>query len=180
MFGGEGDAGAYTETWTWDGTDWTLLSPATAPTTRHFASMAYDAERGVTVLFGGSLPGVRLNDTWTWDGTSWTRQASAAPTASGFTYMTYDATTKEVIAYVYFGLDPYPPAEYTIAWDGTRWTDRTNASDPSPRADAAIAFDSASGKVVLYGGTFDQPQPFGETWLWDGSTWSLWRQPAGA
>jgi hypothetical protein len=180
MFGGEGDPTTYTETWTWNGTDWNLLSPITSPTTRHFASMAYDAERGQTVLFGGSMPGVRLNDTWIWDGTNWTRDPSPAPGASGFTYMTYDTAVKEVVAYVYFGLDPYPPAEYTISWDGTRWTDRSNASDPSPRSDAAIAYNEAGGQVVLYGGRFDQPQPFAETWLWDGSTWSLSREAAGA
>lgn len=179
MFGGEGES-TYTETWTWDGTDWNLLNPSASPTTRHFTSMAYDAERGQTVLFGGSMPGVRLNDTWIWDGSNWTRQTSSPPRASGFTNLTYDAAAKEVVAYVYFGLDPYSPAEYTITWDGTRWTDRTSASDPSPRANTAIAYNDADGHVVLYGGVFDQPQPFGETWVWDGSTWSLWSQPAGA
>ena len=180
MFGGEGDTATYTETWTWDGTDWNLLSPTTSPTTRHFASMAYDAERGQTVLFGGSMPGVRLNDTWTWDGTNWARQVIAPPTASGWSYMTYDSAAKEVVAFVYFGLDNHQPAGYTIAWDGTRWTDRTNPSEPSPRADVGIAYDAQTDQVVLYGGTFDQPQPFAETWVWDGSTWSLWRPAAGA
>lgn len=180
MYGGEGATGGFTETWTWDGSDWTLQNPATSPRTRHFASMAYDPLRGNTVLFGGSMPGIRLNDTWTWDGTTWTEQTGVAPAASGWSYMTYSSTAKQMVAFVYFGLDNHEPAGYTITWDGTRWTDRTDATQPSPRADVGIAYDEATGQVVLYGGTFDQPQPFSDTWIWDGSRWSLWSPTAGA
>ncbi len=180
MYGGEGATRGFTDTWTWDGADWTLQNPATSPPMRHFASMAYDPANGNTVLFGGSMPGVRLNDTWTWDGTTWTKQTADPPAASGWSYMTYDPAVKQIVAFVYFGLDNHEPAGYTITWDGSRWTDRTNASQPSPRADVGIAYDQVTRQVVLYGGTFDQPQPFAETWVWDGSTWSLWSPAAGA
>ena len=179
LFGGEGQTATYTDTWTWDGQDWTLLHPATSPTTRHLASMAYDAGRANIVLFGGSTPGVRLNDTWTWDGATWTRRTATTP-ASGWSYLTYDARSKEVVAYVYYGLDNHPAAEYTMGWDGTKWTNRSTSHDPSPRAQIALAFDEATGQVLLYGGVFDQPQPFDETWVWDGKTWSLWEAAAGA
>ena len=180
MFGGVGATTGFTDTWTWDGADWTLQSPATSPRTRHFASMAYDPLHGNTVLFGGSMPGVRLNDTWTWDGTTWTEQTGVPSKASGWSYLTYDSAAKQIVAFVYFGLDNYEPAGYTITWDGTRWTDRTDASQPSPRADVGIAYDEATGQVVVYGGTFDQPQPYSDTWIWDGSKWSLWSRTAGA
>src|SRR5207237_10658342 len=71
-------------------------------------------------------------------------------------------------------------AEYTITWNGSRWTNRSTSGDPSPRADGSIAFNERTGQVVLYGGTFDQPQPFAETWVWDGASWSLWRAAEGA
>jgi hypothetical protein len=41
--------------------------------------MAYDVERGVTVLFGGDpeeADGRLLGDTWEWDGSRWTRRAT--------------------------------------------------------------------------------------------------------
>ena len=42
--------------------------------------MAYDAARGVTVLFGGDpeeADGRLLGDTWEWDGSRWTRRDAA-------------------------------------------------------------------------------------------------------
>ena len=172
MFGGEGET-SYTATWTWNGADWTLMDPATVPPARHFAGMAYDAARGVTVLFGGSLGGARLNDTWTWDGANWTRQTGPAPTASGWASLVYDAAIQRLVAYVYYALDNHPVAEYTITWDGTKWIDRTTPDDPSPRAETRMAYDPVSRQVILYG-------PTSETWVWDGSKWSLWEQAGGA
>jgi hypothetical protein len=57
------------DTWTWDGTDWTEVTPAVSPSARSWAAMA-GTEDGV-VLFGGQ--GLR-GDTWVWDGTSWTQR----------------------------------------------------------------------------------------------------------
>jgi hypothetical protein len=174
MFGGEGEGTTtYNATWTWDGTDWTLQDPPTSPPGRHFATMAFDAARGDTVLFGGSMAGARFNDTWTWDGANWSEATTPAPQARGWSTLAYDAATREVVAYVYFGLDNNPVAEYTITWDGTRWTDRTSSSDPSPRAETRMAYDPETQQVVLYG-----PQP--ETWTWDGQNWSLWAMPGAA
>jgi galactose oxidase-like protein len=181
MFGGEGEGTTtYNATWTWDGTDWTLQKPATSPPGRHFATMAYDAARGDTVLFGGSMAGARFNDTWTWDGSNWTEQSGHAPTARGWSTLAYDAATRQVVAYVYFGLDNNPVVEYTITWDGTGWTDRTSPGDPSPRAETRMAYDPETQQVVLFGGSYVSPSPFSETWTWDGQKWSLWDMAGAA
>jgi hypothetical protein len=63
-------AGAQTAGWTW------TEQPATGPPARSRASMAYDAARDVTVLFGGidcGSPFSDCGDTWTWDGTQWSQ-----------------------------------------------------------------------------------------------------------
>jgi hypothetical protein len=169
MYGGLGQTETYDATWIWDGTDWTLKDPPSSPGARHFFSMAYDEAAGVTVLFGGTLPGRRLNDTWTWDGVTWTKQQAPPPVASGWSFLAYDAATKEVVAYVYFGLDNHPMAEFTITWDGTKWTDRTSTRDPSPRVGIALAFDPDTNQVVMFG-----PANAPETWIWDGATWSVY------
>src|SRR5580658_10471371 len=48
---------------------WRQLSPATSPSPRRGATMAYDSAQGQVVLFGGigSSSGFQ-NDTWTWNG----------------------------------------------------------------------------------------------------------------
>lgn len=44
---------------------------------------------------------------------------------------------------------------------------------PSPRSDAAMAFDTSAGKLVLFGGhAGNSPQTFGDTWTWNGTRWT--------
>ena len=71
MFGG-GDSTS-TETWTYDGRDWTKHT-APGPVARWSPAMAYDVKRERVVLFGGNRNGRPfgpLADTWEWDGTRW-------------------------------------------------------------------------------------------------------------
>src|SRR2546425_3045504 len=67
---------AYGDTWTWDGTNWTLRSTADAPPARGSGGMAYDAANRRGVLFGG-LDDTPFGedyfcDTWGLDGSDWT------------------------------------------------------------------------------------------------------------
>ncbi|MBI5528052.1 MAG: hypothetical protein HY897_17100 [Deltaproteobacteria bacterium] len=69
----------------------------------------------------------------------------------------------------------------TWEWDGAvgTWTDRTPAgTKPSARNYHALAYDSARGRVVLFGG--DDGSRRQDTWEWDGSA-GMWidRTPAG-
>jgi hypothetical protein len=60
------------ETWTWNGTSWTLRSPATSPSPRFSHTMAFDAARRVTVLFGGTAGLFEaFDDTWVLGGGAW-------------------------------------------------------------------------------------------------------------
>ena len=52
LFGGY-DGGFLDDTWTWNGSTWTQMTPATSPPARDSASMAYDPGTGQLVLFGG-------------------------------------------------------------------------------------------------------------------------------
>ena len=52
------------DTWEWDGTTWTQLSPTTTPPKRYDCNMVYDGARGVVVMFGGYDEGVPFGDTW--------------------------------------------------------------------------------------------------------------------
>lgn len=94
LFGGHQDgASPYcADTWTFDGTAWTLRS-SSGPAAREGAGLAYDAARNVLVLFGGYAAAGLKQDTWKgqWSGNalSWTQEPGAGPTARCYHGMVY-------------------------------------------------------------------------------------------
>lgn len=52
------------------------------------------------------------------------------------------------------------------------WTQQTVQVFPAPRANTALAYDSAHGQVVLFGGFSASGTYLGDTWVWNGSAWS--------
>jgi hypothetical protein len=81
-----------------------LLAPAPAraqpvqwnqlyPSLRYSHAMAYDAARGVTVLFGGAYSNSSgaNGETWEWNGTAWTWRAVSGPAPRDGHAVVYDA-----------------------------------------------------------------------------------------
>jgi len=68
VFGGFGVSVGFdvNDTWSWDGTNWTQLQTASAPSAREGVSMAYDPIHHHLVLFGGEEGNILRvqNDTW--------------------------------------------------------------------------------------------------------------------
>jgi hypothetical protein len=82
LFGGEQDANHFlNDTWAWDGTSWTELSPLHQPPARFHPAMATLGDTVVLFGGGGSIPSGQplLGDTWTFDGTDWTEAATMGP-----------------------------------------------------------------------------------------------------
>ena len=153
LFGGHQYDGAHiwlNDTWEWDGVDWVQRTPATTPPGRAHAAMAYDAARGVTVLFGGWAG--FYGDTWEWDGTDWAQRSPAtAPTARLFPRMVYDAERE--VCVLFGGYDyTYNYQNDTWEWDGTNWVQRTPAASPTGRDSHQMAYDAARGLTFLFGG----------------------------
>ncbi len=187
LFGGNGTTGGtpkFDETWEWDGIDWTQRSPAAAPSARD-TTMAYDSARGVTVLYGG-YDGALKGDTWEWDGTSWTLRTPTDPEGDGDPLPTqapslaYDSARGVTVL---FGGSIVPPGSgkvysgETWEWNGTSWrhavpTDPEGDGNPSPRW-GEIAYDTARGTVVLFGGSGNSGVK-NDTWEWNGTSWALW------
>lgn len=59
----------------------------------------------------------------------------------------------------------------TYLWNGSTWTNPTNGG-PQGRRGHAMAFDALRGNVIMFGGT-TSAQVLGETWSWDGASWTL-------
>ena len=94
LFGGQGTNSQFNDTWTFNGTTWAKLSPATSPSVRSSAVMAYDTAGSRWVLFGGENEYNYLPETWTFDGTTWTQLAvanGAGPSGRIGAQMAYDS-----------------------------------------------------------------------------------------
>ena len=132
-FGGFSRAGDLNDTWEYNGTDWTLVTTAAAPTGRVGMAMAYhgNAVSGRVLLFGGSAGGELANDTWTYDGTNWTLQAPAhSPPVRWVAFLSYDANRDRSV--LYGGEDAGGLRNDLWEWDGSDWTEGGSAPPAAP------------------------------------------------
>ena len=159
LFGGSW-SGLSDTTWRYDGTRWRSLTPAP----RHRHAIAYDAERGRTVLFGGNIYTGATQETWVHDGTGWVElEPSSAPSARTQHAMAYDARRDRVVL---FGGNT--GGNETWEFDGTEWARISTPVAPWSRYNHAMAYDAARGRIVLFGGS----NGVSDTWEYDGSTWT--------
>ncbi|MDQ1364901.1 MAG: large repetitive protein [Acidimicrobiaceae bacterium] len=176
LFGGIGSDGNVTSaTWAWDGTTWAALAPSSVPPPRYSASIASDAASGTDVLFGGISGGSSLGDTWSWDGNNWVPNTPAtSPAARSGAAMTFDAARGAVV--LFGGATGSDNRSDTWTWDGANWSQQHPAASPPARNDAALGFDPASQSAILFGGSSGSgtngTSALGDTWVWNGSTWS--------
>jgi hypothetical protein len=175
LFGGLASS-SVSETWVWDGTNWTRKSPVNVPPARYLAAMAYDVERRQVVLFGGlGQSGGSLSDTWAWDGTNWTQKlpANSPPPRDGHV-MAYDALHRQVV--LFGGYGESGPMSDTWVWDGTGWTQKLAATSPPARSQPMMAYDLTLQQTVLFGGVY-YGHFLSDTWIWDGANWTQ-KQPS--
>jgi hypothetical protein len=156
LFGGFQDQpmGPLNDTWEWDGAAWVLRAPALNPPVRGLHAMAYDSDRGRTVLFGGSGLAGLLADTWEWDGTSWILLTPPSSPAARYAHsMTYDPVRRRTI--LLGGLGPFQLPGECWEWDGETWTFRALPAGPQPQFSAPLAFDPARVRAILYTSLFE-------------------------
>ncbi|MGH7298120.1 MAG: Kelch repeat-containing protein [Polyangiaceae bacterium] len=108
-----------------------------------------------------------LPSTWAWDGTSWTEQDVVSPQPARDNASMSRLNDSSVL----FGGRAAPPANGLLAdtwvWSGG-WAQQS-ASGPSPRERAAMA--TLGYTVVLFGGR-DAHGVEGDTWTWNGASWT--------
>jgi hypothetical protein len=144
------------------------------------------------VMFGGTRMGwtgappanAFYGDTWEWDGINWYQRtpSGSAPSLRHEHALAYDPVAR--VTYLFGGFDSDGnPLGDLWSWDGSRWTPLLTASSPAHRGDCGLAFDSARGKLVLFGGlnadwaTYVQ-NPSGTPFLRD--TWEYTPGAAGS
>ncbi|MFN5946387.1 MAG: right-handed parallel beta-helix repeat-containing protein, partial [Phycisphaerae bacterium] len=148
---------------------WAERAPSASPSARRNHAMAFDAARGVTVLFGGFGDIGLVADTWEWNGTDWTQRPVSGPSARSVSAMVYDSNRGVTV--LFGGATTQGTNGETWEWNGTSWTLRATTG-PSPRQFHAMAFDSSRGVTVLFGGVGSSIAFNSETWEWNGNTWT--------
>jgi hypothetical protein len=179
LFGGYGRPNEFFyDTWAWDGRAWRQLSATTPP--GFFANtdaMAYDLPQHRTVFF--AFPGGQPSQQamWLFDGMTWTReQLPPDELPLDGQGMVYDEALGRVVE---FGgndgaLAPTGRSVRSDMWalDGYSWYPVRTSPTPPPRAYMSMVYDTDRHEVVVFGGMDGADRSLGDTWTWDGSTWT--------
>ncbi|MBI1737785.1 MAG: hypothetical protein HYR58_00880 [Acidobacteria bacterium] len=101
QFGGSfpGGSSLSAGTWAWDGTNWTLKTPATSPPPLGSEGLAADSIRSQLILFGGANGHVYPVDTWAWDGNNWTLLPLSIHPPAGAGGMAYDSARGQIVLF---------------------------------------------------------------------------------
>jgi hypothetical protein len=180
-----------------DGTDLGCTYTCSAsPPDRNVFGIAYDAASGRIIVFGGDGG----NDTWAWDGSSWSQIAAGtdhgcttscplSPPDNIGAQMAYDPATKQIVLFGGGAADyDYNLNDtWTLSYHGGSsyaWSQVADSTDkgctmwctdsPPDRNVPAMAYDTATQQLVLFGGELTAGDANGQndTWVWTGSTWS--------
>jgi hypothetical protein len=148
---------------------WAHLTPPASPPAGFRDPMAYDAATKQLVLYD------EVNgETWIWNGTTWTPvplPPSATPPTRRQAVMAYDGRTQQLILFGGITRQDQTPLGDTWNWTGTGWVQLSPAHSPPPTYQAAMAFDGATGQLVMFGGV-NPSVVSADTWIWNGSDWS--------
>jgi hypothetical protein len=152
------------DTWEWDGVGWTQVdSGASRGGT---GAMVYDPIGQRCLYFGGYFN----TELWSWNGEEWTLLSNSPVPQRVYPAMAFDVIRNRLV--VHGGYDS-GSILYQDTWE---WNPQTGAWTETPTSPIGplyahrMVFDEARGQCVLHGGYYGANQ--GDSWAWDGSTWS--------
>jgi len=172
LFGGvTTNYGTVNDTWKYDGTSWTNLSPSTEPIARNKHLMVFDNLRNVTVIYGGDKPGTgSLNDTWEYDAelNTWTQVPTASnpgafDTGTTGVSMVFDSKEGKVLLFNGSALWDY---------DGSDWNIKSSdiSADGGPSwLGGLLGYDSVRNKTLAALGEYAD-NCYMEFWEYDYSS----------
>lgn len=158
----------------WTGTAWNVvdqLAPPPEPQVqaRSQHAAALDPLRREVVVFGGVTSSTQ-GDTWIWNG-SW-RPAMGSPSLTpryGAT-LVFDEARRELV--LFGGCTATTALAQTWVWKAGAWTQKSPPASPPARCHHASAYHRGRGAVVVFGGYNPASGSFGDTWTWNGTTWT--------
>lgn len=107
------------DTWAWDGTTWSRLSPANAPPANDGGqAIALDPTTGRLLMLDGA-------QTWSWDGSNWQKLADSLPGPTPNIdggVLAGDPVTRQAIYVGGCTVGCQQPYQGTLVWDGKSWS----------------------------------------------------------
>lgn len=166
------------QTWSWNGSVWTQLTAATEPPPLQNASMAYDNATKQIVLFGGQVTdiaagngaGAVTNQTWVFAANNWRLLSPAqAPSPRLGASLAYDPKLGELV--LFGGASASPTQISSLQVDGDTWVFGGGTwalahplVSPPGRFLAQMAFDPATGQLLLFGGSANRTSDLADLW----------------
>ena len=141
--------------WSWDGTQWTPRG--SLPTMQRPGSGYHDGTSMFVVETSGPA------NVWRANGSTWTPVWTGSGPTTFTPAFAYDPLRDELL------MAGGTPTGDTWAWNGT-WQLRSTAG-PGPRVAAAMA--PLGADMVLFGGLTPLYGIIGETWSWNGQSWTM-------
>ena len=171
LTGGVADSRTSNEVWEWNGTQWTQR-PTSLSLATYGHTLTFDVSKQCLTQIGGNANNVFLSELTEWSGSVWRNPLASTPGNRQYHAMAFDSIRGVTVLFS-GSSSTNGTLFYADTWefDGTRWTQR-DASGPAPRQYATMAFDSARGVTVLYGGILRNGTRSAETWEWNGSSWT--------
>ena len=182
LFGGYGtNTSTLNDTWVWSGSAgaWTRRVTASPPSARAAAALTFDNTRNEVLMLGGRPAGVgstTLSELWSWNGaaSAWTLRGGALSGRADHGFA-YDSVRRELVSYGGDGAGGIPSQETWVSPSGTsNWSVVSPGPSPPSLVNHALAFDSARGEIILFGGSA-QVISNNATWVWNGAR-GLWTQ----
>ncbi len=175
MFGGN----AGNELWSFANGTWTQLQPAISPSPRQRAAMAASPITGEILLYGGidasgGQSQFAADDTWAWNGTGWQLQSPVnTPGGRARHTMAYDLGRQVTVLFGgrYNLWQPTSALSQTWEYYAGDWHLVIPVNSPPGLTDAAMAYQPAIGKTVMFGGADNGGIALDDTWTYDGLDW---------
>ena len=89
--------------------------------------------------------------------------------------MAFNPATGNMVLFGGFGSGGYRSDTWTwgpMPGAPTIWDQQSPPTSPAARWGAVMAYDPATGNMVLFGGADTSGTHFSDTWTWDGTTWT--------
>jgi N-acetylneuraminic acid mutarotase len=151
--------------------------------------MVYNNQFKKVIVFGGIDPESQSwseaqmqAETWVYDPLvdNWTNMSPLTQPVKRFSHsMVYDSSSDKVLLFGgYDGTDNISPFRIDDTWiydlSTNTWTEKSPSTKPSARDTHAMAYNSLSDRVILFGGYGDDSSLFGDTWVYDlfTNTWT--------